>query len=189
MNENILLMRKAKYQLKNNWLNAAIGTLIYAVILGVAGSTGLLELIIIGPISFGLILFLSCIADTNNADFNLLFKGFYRFVETLIAGLIVSLIIGCGFILLIVPGIIAMTGLSLTFYIMIDDPNISGLDAIKMSWNMMNGHKAELFCLWLRFFGWFLLALLTLGIGFLWLRPYMILTTLNYYRKLRYGTF
>ena len=189
MNDHVLMMRKAKEQLKNNWINAAIGTLIYAVIMGVISSTALLELLVVGPLTFGFVLFLACIADTRQANFNLLFKGIDRFVETLIAGILCSIIVGLGMILLIVPGIIAAAGLSLTFFIMIDDPNISGIDALKLSWDMMNGHKWDLFCLWCRFIGWILLCILTVGIGYLWLQPYMTITTLNFYRKLRYGTF
>lgn len=189
MNENVMLMRKAKNQLTGNWLNAAIGTLIYLVIMLIAGTTSFLEFLVVGPMCFGLYLFYACIADTHNSDFGLLFKGFSRFVETLVAGLLMSLIIGIGYILLIVPGIIASCGLALTYFIMIEDPGISGVDAMKKSWQLMNGHKWELFCLWLRFIGWMLLGIITVGIAFLWIQPYITVTTLNYYRNLRYGTY
>ncbi len=187
--DNVALMRKAKAQLSNHWLDAVLATLIYIVISAAAGSTGIVALIIEGPLTFGYILYLACLADTGNSKFELLFQGFNRFVETLIAGLIVSVITAVGTALLIVPGIIAATGLSMTFFIMADDPNISGIDAVKLSWKMMNGHKANLFCFWLRFIGWLLLCILTCGIGILWLNPYITLSTLNYYRRLRYGTF
>jgi uncharacterized membrane protein len=38
---------------------------------------------------------------------------------------------------------------------------------------MMHGNKWRLFCLELSFIGWGILCLLTCGIGFLWLSPYM----------------
>lgn len=189
MNENVLLMRKAKSQLEGKWMNVALGALIYFVIMGVAGSTYLLELLAFGPLTFGYYLFISCNIDRGENNYNLLFKGFERFAETLVAGILYTLAVSLGCILLIVPGIIVACGFSMTFFIMNDDPNISGVDALKLSWNMMNGHKMEYFCLMLRFFGWFLLAVLTCGIGFFWLSPYIVATTLNYYRKLRYGTY
>ena len=96
---------------------------------------------------------------------------------------------GLGLLLLVVPGIIVACGFSMTFFIMTDDANISGVDALKMSWQMMEGHKMQLFMLWLNFIGWFLLSIITCGIGFLWLTPYMTAATLNFYRSLRYGTF
>lgn len=187
--DNVALMRRAKEQLAGQWTNAVIGSLIYLVISSAASSTGIIEMILFGPLSFGFVLFMACLIDTRNSKLELLFSGFNRFVETLIAGLLFSLITSVGFALLIVPGFIAATGLGLTFFIMADDPQISGIDALKMSWNMMDGHKMELFCLWLRFLGWALLCLLTCGIGFIWLQPYMTAATLNFYRSLRYGTF
>ena len=38
---------------------------------------------------------------------------------------------------------------------------------------MMKGRRWHLFCLYLTFIGWGLLAILTCGIGVLWLTPYM----------------
>ena len=189
MNENIALMRRAKEQLSGNWGNVAIGSLIYLVLMAIANSTSFIELIVEGPLTFGYILYLACNIDRRENNFNLLFKGFERFADTLVAGLLYLLAIGVGFVLLIVPGIIAACGLSMTFYIMVDDPQISGVDALKKSWDMTMGHKMQIFCLWWRFFGWLLLATLTCGIGMIWLHPYMTATYLNFYRKLRYGTF
>lgn len=189
MNEMVLLMRRAKEQLSGKWGSAAIATLIYLALMAVAGSTYVLELIVFGPLQFGYILYLSCLVDTNQNNLNLLFKGVQRIGDTLVAGILYMLAVGVGYFLLIVPGIILACGFSMTFFIMVDNPNISGIDALKESWNMMRGHKWEFFCLWLRFLGWLILCVLTVGIGYIWLSPYMTATFLNYYRKLRYGTF
>ena len=184
-----MMMRQAKQMLANNWLNAAIGTLIYAVISAAASFTSIGSLILYGSLIFGYTLFIACLADTKVTKFDLLFRGFDRFVETLVAGLLYALIVTIGTMLLIVPGIIAACGLAQTFYIMVDDANISGTDALQMSWNMMKGRKMDWFLLQLRFFGWALLCILTLGIGCLFLNPYIYVTNLNYYRQLRYGNF
>lgn len=189
MSENQMLMRRAKAQLANKWVNVAIGSLIYLVIMGVAGSTYLVELIVYGPLTFGFYLYIACNIDRGVNNFNLLFKGFERFGDTLVAGLLMTLAIAIGCILLIVPGIILSCGLAMTFFIMVDDPNISGIDALQQSWNMMKGQKWNLFCLWFRFIGWMLLSILTCGIGFIFLQPYMVAATQNFYRKLRYGTY
>jgi len=50
------------------------------------------------------------------------------------------------------------------------------LDAITKSKEMMRGNKWKLFCLGFRLFGWGLLCILTFGIGFLWLYPYMMVS-------------
>lgn len=187
--EKVAMMRKAKSQLQGFWLESALATLIYVLIIGVASSTYVTELLLAGPLMFGYVLFIAGVADTRRADLNLLFKGFNRFVETLVAGLLYTLAVSIGFALLIVPGIILSTGFAFTFFIMAEDANISGVDALKKSWQMTRGLKWDIFCLWLRFFGWALLCLLTLGIGYLWLNPYITATTLNYYRQVKYGTY
>ena len=189
MNENILLMRRAKQQLAGNWVNVAIGALIYIVIMGVASSTYLLELLLFGPLTFGFYLFVACIADTGNNNINLLFKGFERFADTLVAGLLFMLAVSFGLVLLIVPGIIIACGFSMTFYIMVDEQYISGTEALNKSWNMMRGHKWTFFCLQCRFIGWALLCILTCGLGSVLLQPYIVATNQNFYRKIRYGTF
>lgn len=189
MNENVMLMRRAKAQLEGKWVNVAIGSLIYLVLMAIAGSTYLVELVVYGPLTFGYYLYLACNVDTGVNNLNLLFKGFERFADTLVAGLLFTLAVGIGLCLLIVPGIIVACGLSMTFFIMVDDPNISGLDALQKSWNMMKGQKWNLFCLWFRFIGWAILSVLTCGIGFIFLYPYITTATLNFYRKLRYGTY
>lgn len=189
MTENVLLMRRAKAQLEGKWVNVAIGSLIYLVLMGIAGSTYLVELIVYGPLTFGFYLYLACNVDTGVNNLNLLFKGFERFADTLVAGLLYTLAVGIGLCLLIVPGIILSCGLGLTFFIMVDDANISGTDALQQSWNMMKGHKWEFFCLNFRFIGWILLSILTCGIGFIFLTPYMVAACQNFYRKLRYGTY
>lgn len=187
--DNVAFMRKAKLQLAGFWMDAAIATLIYLVIMGAVSCTAVGELILYGPLTFGYVLYIGCLVDTKNSKLDLLFSGFNRFVETLIAGLLFSVATAIGFALLIVPGIIVALGFSMTFFIMADDQNISGIDAMKQSWAMMTGHKWDYFCLQLRFIGWAILASITCGIGWIWLYPYMLTASLNFYRQLRYGTF
>jgi len=51
---------------------------------------------------------------------------------------------------------------------------------------MMKGYKWKLFLLQLSFIGWMLLCtLFTLGIGYLWLGPYIGLSTANFYENLK----
>jgi uncharacterized membrane protein len=84
-------------------------------------------------------------------------------------------------LLLIIPGIIAAISYSLTFYIIADDDTIKPMEAIDKSKQMMDGYKWKYFFLALRFLGWALLCILTLGIGFLWLIPYVQVTFAKFY--------
>jgi uncharacterized membrane protein len=84
-------------------------------------------------------------------------------------------------LLLIVPGIIAAISYSQTFYILADDPGMDAISAIDKSKKMMRGYKWKYFCLGLRFIGWALLCILTLGIGLFWLDTYMQTSFAKFY--------
>ena len=76
-----------------------------------------------------------------------------------------------------IPGVIVGTIKQLsyaqTLYLIADRWDLGALQAITASKELMVGHKGNLFFLGLRYSGWALLCILTLGIGFLWLGPYM----------------
>lgn len=189
MSENAMIQSKAKALLSGFMLPAMIGTLIYVLLCGVAGWTYVLGLVVAGPLGVGYILFLTKIIDEHKVDYNALFAGFNNFVNTLVAGLLITLAVGIGCVLLIVPGIIVALGFGLTYCIMAEDSRISGVDAMQMSWNMMKGHKWELFCLYCRYLGMILLCILTCGILSLYVSPRIQVAVINFYRKLKYGQY
>ena len=96
-----------------------------------------------------------------------------------------GLIIIAGSILLVIPGIIAALGLMFYYYVCAENPKLKATEILKKTWNITNGHKFELFVLILSFFGWTILAALTLGILYIWLFPYMIITFTLAYDKLK----
>jgi len=114
-----------------------------------------------------------------------IFDGFKRFGSSFLLIFLMYLFIFLWALLLIIPGIIKAFSYSMAFYIMYDDPNIKPLEALKKSKNMMKGYKKEYFLLGLSFFGWILLGILTLGIGYLWLSPYISLSFGNFYENLK----
>ncbi len=73
---------------------------------------------------------------------------------------------------------------SMIFYIVADGTRVGSFRAIKKSYNMMKGNKWKYFCLNVRFIGWGLLSILTLGIGFLWLCPYIRVSRVNFYNDI-----
>jgi uncharacterized membrane protein len=85
----------------------------------------------------------------------------------------------------IVMGWIMGLGYAMTYYLLADNPALGALEPIMQSWRMMRGFKGKLFCLNLRFIGWALLCILTCGIGFLWLVPYMQVSFARFYDDLR----
>jgi uncharacterized membrane protein len=88
-------------------------------------------------------------------------------------------------LLLIVPGIVKSFSYSMSYFILRDNPGMGSSKAITASRNMMKGYKGKLFGLYLSFLGWAILCVLSLGIGYLWLVPYMMQTIANFYEELK----
>ena len=115
-----------------------------------------------------------------------LFKDFQTmWSKTLVLYLLMGLFTFLWSLLLIVPGIIKGLSYSAAPYIMAANPEISPMDAIKQSQELMEGHKSELFVLILSFIGWELLACVTCGLLYIWLIPYMTTTMILFYESLR----
>jgi uncharacterized membrane protein len=190
--ENVTLMKMARESLKGKW-GLAIGTfVVYALIMGIIQSparffppSGLLSLIIGGPMAVGIAIFSLSISRNQNAEIGQIFKGFVNFGIALGAYLLMVLFVFLWSLLLVVPGIIAALSYSMTFYILADNPSIGAKQALDKSKKMMMGYKWKFFCLLFRFFGWFLLCILTMGVGFLWLMPYINISTAKFYDDIK----
>ena len=88
-------------------------------------------------------------------------------------------------ILFIIPGIIKTYEYAIIPYILAEDPEISSKDAFNKAKQMMKGNKWRLFKLEFSFIGWFLLCVLTLGIGTFFLIPYVNAATAEFYVELK----
>jgi uncharacterized membrane protein len=88
-------------------------------------------------------------------------------------------------LLLIIPGIIKSYSYAMTEFILKDNPEMKNNAAIEKSMAMMQGKKMKLFLLDLSFIGWIILAILTLGLGFVLLVPYMYTARAAFYEDLK----
>lgn len=73
---------------------------------------------------------------------------------------------------------------AMSYFISYDNPELSSKEVVLKSESMMKGNRGNLFLLQLSFIGWAFLACLTLGIGFLWLIPYIQVSIICFYEKL-----
>jgi len=180
--ENRILMSKAIDSLSGNW-GLSIGTyLVFGLISGVGGVIGL---IIGGPMRLGSAIFSLNLASGKKIELSQIFDGFENFAESLVAFLLMALYTFLWSLLFIIPGIVAAISYSQTFFILADKKGTKGVDALDESKAMMYGFRWKFFCLGMRFFGWFILSILTFGIGFLWLIPYAQVSLANFYKDLK----
>jgi uncharacterized membrane protein len=182
------LMAQARDSLRGAWGLAVSAVLVYFVTLFVGSLLPLVgwivSSIIGGPMQLGLVIFSLCLARRQDPKVAQVFDGFNRFGASLGAYVLTAIFTFLWSLLLIIPGIIAAYSYAMTYYIIAEDSSIGPLAAIKKSKEMMQGNKWKLFCLGCRFIGWGLLCMLTLGIGFLWLAPYMAVSVAKFYDDL-----
>jgi uncharacterized membrane protein len=140
------------------------------------------NLIVGGPILFGFSILYLNIIRKGLVEFSQIFSGFREFKRSFKLYVYMNIFVLLWSILLIIPGVIASFSYALSFFIIADDPKIDAIEALRISKKMMKGRKWKLFCLMLRFLGWTLLSLvLTLGIGLLWVFPYMLAAFAHFY--------
>lgn len=89
------------------------------------------------------------------------------------------------YLLLIIPGIVKSYAYRMVPYILADNPNIGYKRAVELSTKMTDGEKFEIFVLDLSFLGWYILGMLALLVGTLFVMPYVNATNAELYLVLR----
>lgn len=201
MKQNSQLRAEARQILEGNWGDAALITVVYLAIAAILGTTfqftiarfsgseitaqsgGLFGNLLFLPISYAMIvvfLRLKRGIQINVKDLFAYYNG--RVFLTMLLKYVYILLWA---LLLIIPGIIKSYSYAMTEYIMLDDPEIKNNAAIEKSMQMMQGKKGKLFLLDLSFIGWIILCLLTFGLGFILLEPYMQTARAAFYEDLK----
>ena len=190
-------------KLGGKWASAGVAFLVYflaTVIIDIPAhfleenssgknAWGTIEFILNLFLDTGLIAYFYNVVLGKELSYKCLFVGFTNGIEfalRLFFTLFFTIIfIVAWSLLLIVPGIMKAYSYGVVPYVFLDNPEISPLEAIKKSKEMMYGHRWELFILELRFIPWFLLGIITLGIGFIWIVPYFMTAYSEFYIQLK----
>ncbi|KFN01388.1 DUF975 family protein [Bacillus clarus] len=150
-------------------------------------SVSITSMLIIGPITLGVYYLVLNAVREDEVRIEQLFRWFTegnKFIKSFLVYLLINIYLFLWFLLFIIPGIIKFFSYAMTYFILNEHPEYSANQAITESRRMMNGHKMEYFVICLSFIGWFLLSLITLGIGFLWLAPYFYTTKAAFYEEI-----
>ena len=196
--------------LKGNWAPALVATIIFFLLVaviatpgafadpvrnpgfyfGIAGGVTFITFFIGVPMQIGYYnAFKELYVSGDNAiSGNMFSLGFSKFFKKIFAYLLVGLIVMVGFFLLVIPGIILAYAYVLVPYLLVDEPDLSIVQTLKRSRTLMKGHKFDVFYLELSFIGWAILAVLTFGIGYLWLMPYLATSLGVFYKDVVAGT-
>lgn len=186
MPSNKQIRQKALDYLRGHWLYAVLCTLLFDAVVAMAGSIPIAGLLVVIPLTFGFdIAFLLFIRGEVDEE-DLVTKPFEvlkRYGRMLGASLLVFVFTWLWSLLLIIPGIVKGYSYALTPYVAHDNPELPVRDCLRRSQQMMKGYKMRLFLLDLSFIGWFLLGIITFGIAFLWISPYVTTARAEFYER------
>ncbi|MCR4824741.1 MAG: DUF975 family protein [Bacteroidales bacterium] len=195
-------------RLRGNWSPAVLATLFYLLIvlvftggselprllnadtglqLWLGGASLLLVLFLVDPMEVGYSNALRLLYERRDYEVsrNMLDLSLSNYLHKVLGMFFMGLKVVLWTFLFIIPGLVMSFAYAMTPYILEEHPEISAWEASARSREMMAGHKFDLFYLYLSFIGWILLAILTLGIGFLWLEPYMSSAVAAFYNDLK----
>ena len=161
-----------------------------ALSLSGSGFSTVISVLLIAPLSYGFsMLLLDYVRDEKPADAALLaswknaIENYTNIVVTYVLYLLILALIALP--TLFIGSIILSLAYAMVPFILKDHPEYSAREALRASRHMMRGHKWELCVLTLSFIGWFLLCLITFGIAFLWVGPYMTTAYAHFYEDIK----
>lgn len=190
MRLNSELRKAAREAMVGKWANGAIVTLIFFVITValtlIVGEdlSGLVSLLLI-PMGWGLLCYFLRIYRRQEVQYTMLIDGYKDFGRIFLSLILMNVYTFLWSLLLIVPGIVKACSYAMTPFILRDEPEMKNNAAIEKSMAMMEGHKMQYFLLGLSFIGWILLTCLTLGIGLLFLYPYIYTAYAAFYEDVK----
>lgn len=199
MLQNSQIRKKSLEALDGNWGNAATLMLVYlglSILLSTGGNVCLSPLgtpwkafsnmssLLLLPMGYAITVVFLGFLRGKKLEVKDLFK-YYPSGRVWILSILTAIYTLLWALLLLIPGIIKSYSYSMAPYILKDNPEMDAEEAIVESMKMMKGYKMKLFLLDLSFIGWIILALLTLGLGFLLLYPYMSTARATFYEELK----
>ena len=181
----IILIALALFFSSNDAINSYYQRIVINPFIGY--SLSFISLFVLLPLAVGYSNSMRVLLETgdNRLTNNSFSLGFGNWLHVVWGMILSTIYIFLWTLLLIIPGIIKSYSYALTPYILVEHPEMSANEAIEESMRLMDGHKFDLFYLQLSFIGWWLLGILTLGLGFLWIIPYMLQTNTQFYLNLK----
>lgn len=181
--------------LKDNWNIPCLLAIVYLILTALSTTgTSILCACVSGIICVGMtftfmkmIVVSHALAGTEEAAEKISFSTFLEGIEsrwlTALLGSLWNLLwVSLWSFLFVIPGIVKAYSYSMMFYVIAENPKIGAMKAMDISKVLTQGHKANLFMMDLSFLGWAFLSMLSCGIGFIWLLPYMVMAkTYAYY--------
>lgn len=120
----------------------------------------------------------------QNPEYRDVYKHYPKLLNYILSSLLLIVVVGAGFILLIIPGIYLALRLQFMPYIAAEK-NIGPIDALKQSWAMTNGKVLNLLKFVLVLIGIIVLGVLALFVGLIIAAPLVAVSVAYLYKTLK----
>lgn len=188
--DRVQLKTAAKSQIKGNIGILFLMMLIVGAVSGLANVIpvvgSLAVAVVVAPaFALAMVKIYLRLTDGKKPELGELFAEFASFWAAFKVTFLTGLFVALWSLLLYIPGIIKALSYSQAMFILAENPGIGAREAIDRSKAMMDGHKMELFVLYLSFIGWYLLGAITFGIAYIYVVPYVQATLANFYNAIK----
>ncbi len=165
-------------------------TLVLTALLGIffGGSFAFIIQMLLLPLYIGYTGYILKLVRGEEAVIADIFQSYKNIGLILLTTAISYVTVVCGYLLLIIPGIILTYSYVMVGYLLADmnDNNVTNASSIlRKSQEMMNGYKFDYFIFQLSFIGWQILCAITFGIAYIYVIPYFTFANIVYYEKLK----
>jgi len=141
---------------------------------------------LISPIAIALCGYrLNCLRNNKFDSKYVYLTAGLNYTKFLITEIVRAVLIILWSLLLVVPGIIKGFAYSMTGFIICDNPTLASKDAINLSERITYGYKKDIFIMYLSFIPWYFLVSITLGLGSIYVTPYVGITEAMFYENLK----
>lgn len=183
------LKAAAKEQIKGNIFKLFLVTAIIVAIGFVCGIIpfigGIASFIITPALILGVYKIYLTLAKKEGMSIGDMFSGFDQMGKALWLNILISVFTFLWSLLFIIPGIVKSFAYSMSYFVLADNPDLTAREALNKSNEIMNGHKWDLFVLYLSFFWWYLLVSVTFGLAAIYVAPYINATVANFYNSIK----
>lgn len=175
----------AKEKTNGHKLDIWIPLIITGAIGGVLGSIPGLSIVapFIGYIiGVGFVIYMLNLINGKEFKLDMLWSQFGNSLNIIKVYILEVLFVFLWTLLFIIPGMIKGISYSLVGYLLADEKykDRPARELLKLSEEMMNGHKMDYFVLNLSFIGWIFVGYITCGIYFIWLMPWIQITNVKF---------
>ena len=123
-------------------------------------------------------------ADNQDFEVKEIFSGFNKYVKVVLANLLMMFLVGLGFVLFIIPGIIVLCKLAFVPYLVMEQ-DLGPVAAVEASWKMTKGHAWTVFVMALLAIPIMILGFILAFVGVIFALMWILISFAGFYHAVK----